>query len=335
MREAAPKLRYDILAVDLDGTLLGPDGKVSPANVAAVERARAAGLEVVICTGRGLVESGSAISAIRADAPAKGREVAPIVCAGGAMLCDARSGRTMHRWTMQRPLVHRLCAHFARAGRAPLILKDRDAAGYDYLVVNSGPIEYPTQWWFNAMPVLVKFIDAIEHDEHPEHTVRVGFAAEAAVMLELAHSVKAEFGRETTTQHFAAVAGTKQARERAAALAGASAGGGHALAHADKGEAGVKDDRVHLLEVFDSQVNKWTAVHRLALEQGVPRERIACIGDEVNDLAMIEGAAAGGGLGIAMGNAIEAVQRAANAHTESYAEDGLARAIERMLDGAW
>lgn len=333
MRHAASKLRYDILAVDLDGTLLGPDGKVSAANTAAVGRAREAGLEVVICTGRGLVESGSAIAAIRADSPAKGREVAPIVCAGGAMLCDARSGRTMHRWTMQRPLVHRLCDHFARAGRAPLILKDRDAAGFDYLVVNSGPIEYPTQWWFNAMPVLVRFIDAIEHDEHPEHTVRVGFAAEADAMLSLAASVKQEFGRETTTQHFAAVAGTRQARERAAALAGAA--GGPSLSHADKGEAGVKDDRVHLLEVFDSQVNKWTAVHRLALEQGVPRERIACIGDEVNDLAMIEGAAAGGGLGIAMGNAIEAVKKAANAQTESYAEDGLARAIDRMLDGAW
>ena len=326
MRSTASKLRYDILAVDLDGTLLGPDGKVSAANADAVREAREAGLEVVICTGRGLVESGYAVGAIEADKPARGRDVAPIVCAGGAMLCDAKSGRTIHRWAMGRPLVRRLCDHFAGAGRAPLLLKDRDAAGFDYLVVNTGPIEYPTQWWFNAMPVLVKFIDHIDHDEHPEHTVRVGFAAEAPVMLELARSVKEAFGRETTTQHFAAVAGTKDAKKP-----GSNAGAGQA----NIGDAGVKDDRVHLLEVFDPRVNKWTAVHRLALEQGVPRARIACIGDEVNDLAMIEGAVACGGLGVAMGNAIDAVKSAANAHTESFREDGLARAIERMLRGEW
>lgn len=324
------RLKYDILAVDLDGTLLGPNGKVSPANIEAVERARRAGLEVVICTGRGLVESGYAVGAIRADVPAHGRDVAPIVCAGGAMLSDARSGRTIHRWAMDRGLVRRLCDHFAEAKRAPLILKDRAAAGFDYLVVNSGPIEYPTQWWFNAMPVLVKFIDHIDSDEHPEHTVRVGFAAEAPVMLELARTVKEAFGRETTTQHFAAVAGTKDAEKTADARSGVADPGG-----ARRGDYGVKDERVHLLEVFDPQVNKWTAIHRLALEQRVPRERIACIGDEVNDLAMIEGAVAGGGLGIAMGNAIETLKAAANAHTESYKEDGLARAIDRMLNGEW
>lgn len=314
------RLKYDILAVDLDGTLLGPDGKVSPANAEAVRAARSEGMEVVICTGRGLVESGYAIGAIDANVRAPGREVAPVVCAGGAMLCDAATGRTMHRWAMQTTLVRRLCDHFAAAGRAPLILKDRDAAGFDYLVVNSGPIEYPTQWWFNAMPVLVKFVDHVDDDAHPEHTVRVGFAAEAPVMLELARTVHEAFGRETMTQHFAAVAGTKHAANRG---------------EADKGEHGAKDDRVHLLEVFDPQVNKWTAVHRLALEQNIPRDRIACIGDEVNDLAMIEGAVAGGGLGIAMGNAIDRVKKAANRHTESYKEDGLARAIGRILSGEW
>lgn len=345
----ATKLNYDLLAVDLDGTLLGPDGKVSPANAAAVKQARERGLEVVITTGRGLAESNAAIDAIDARVPAKGRDEAPIVCAGGAMLCDARTGKTMHRWAMGTALVQRLCDHFARLNRAPLLLKDRDAAGFDYLVVNSGPIEYPTQWWFNAMPVLVKFIDDISHDEHPEHTVRVGFAAEAHVMLALAHGVKEAFGRETTTQHFAAVAGTKGAKKPGAATASSGgtpeyqshAGDAHPdprsdpRAHAEKGEAGIKDDRIHLLEVFDPQVNKWTAVHRLALEQGIPRKRIACIGDEVNDLAMIEGAVACGGLGIAMGNAIDAVKAAANAQTESFREDGLARAIERMLRGEW
>ncbi len=331
---------YDLLALDLDGTLFGPDGRVSCANVEAVHAARAAGIQVVLCTGRAMVESGTAVAAIDAHLPARGREVAPMVCAGGAMVCDVAGwvqeprkarpapgasgakiaktapdcegagcgGRTLHRWAMDAGLVSRLCDHFAQAGRAPLILKDRDAADFDYLVVNSGPIEYPTQWWFEVMDVRVKFIDHISHDPHPEHTVRVGFAAGAGAMRPLAQSVHARFGHETFTQHFAAVAGL-----------------------ANAGPHGVKDESVHLLEVFSPQVNKWTAVHRLALSQGVPRERVAAVGDEINDLQLIEGA----GLGIAMDNAVPAVKAAATRVTRSNAHDGVAYAIERILAGEW
>jgi len=301
------KPNFDLIAIDLDGTLLGPDGLVSPANVKAVRAARRAGVEVVVCTGRALVESTSAIRAIEGHVPAAGRNVAPMVCAGGAMVCDVASGRTLHRWAMRQNLVQRLCAHFAEVKRAPLLLKDRDAAGFDYLVVNSGPIEYPTQWWFQKMGVEVKFVDDPVHDAHPEHTVRVGFAAMTETMQSLAQSVKERFGREAVTQHFAAVAGTSQA------------------------PSGVKDEAVHLLEVFDPQVSKWTAVHRLALEQGIPRQRVAAIGDEINDLAMIEGA----GLGIAMGNAVPMVKSAARVETASHAADGVALAIDRILNGEW
>ena len=300
--------KYDLLALDLDGTLFGPDGRVSPANRRAVEVARQAGIEVVLCTGRALIESKIAIAAVDADKPSAGRTVAPMVCAGGAMVCDVASKRTLHRWAMDADLVSRLCDHFAREERAPLILKDRDAAGFDYLVVNSGPIEYPTQWWFDAMDVEVKFIDDIAHDPHPEHTVRVGFAATADRMAGLAQSIHAEFGREATTQHFGAVSGPSNGVQH-----------------------GVKEESIHLLEVFDPHVSKWTAIHRLALEQGIGRERVCAIGDEVNDLAMIEGA----GLGIAMGNAAVAVKEVAQIETLSYGADGVAHAIDMILTGQW
>jgi len=303
-----PARRYDLLALDLDGTLFGPDGRVSESNRAAIAEARDAGLEVVICTGRGFVESVHAIEAIDGRIPARGRDVAPVVCAGGAMVCDAITSRTLHRWPMQQDLVRRLCAHFAEHRRAPLLLKDRDAAGFDYLVINSGPIEYPTQWWFDVMDVEVKFAESLDRDEHPEHTVRVGFAAVTEVMRDLAASVQEKFGREATTQHFSAVAGSK-----------------------DDGPVGVKDETIHLLEVFDPQVSKWTAIHRLALEQRIERDRIAAIGDEVNDVAMIEGAA----LGVAMGNAVDAVKDAADVEAPSNAEDGVAVAIGKILRGEW
>jgi HAD superfamily hydrolase (TIGR01484 family) len=41
-----------MIVVDMDGTLLGVDGKVSPRNLTAIRAAERAGVEVVVATGR-------------------------------------------------------------------------------------------------------------------------------------------------------------------------------------------------------------------------------------------------------------------------------------------
>jgi Cof subfamily protein (haloacid dehalogenase superfamily) len=48
--ELSPTLK--LAAVDLDGTLLGPDGQISPANRQAVLRLQASGIQVVLASGR-------------------------------------------------------------------------------------------------------------------------------------------------------------------------------------------------------------------------------------------------------------------------------------------
>ena len=52
MSTAPPNTAIRMIAVDLDGTLLGEDGKVSPRNLAALHAAEAAGIEIVVATGR-------------------------------------------------------------------------------------------------------------------------------------------------------------------------------------------------------------------------------------------------------------------------------------------
>src|SRR3954468_16398174 len=44
--------RIRLIAVDMDGTLLGAEGKVSARNLAALKAAERAGVEVVVATGR-------------------------------------------------------------------------------------------------------------------------------------------------------------------------------------------------------------------------------------------------------------------------------------------
>ena len=49
--------KIDLIALDLDGTFLDPAGEISPASLEAVRTARAAGVKVVLSTGRSGAEA--------------------------------------------------------------------------------------------------------------------------------------------------------------------------------------------------------------------------------------------------------------------------------------
>ena len=81
------------------------------------------------------------------------------------------------------------------------------------------------------------------------------------------------------------------------------------------------------LEVMNLGVTKGNAVKILADMYGLQREEIIAIGDNENDISMIEYA----GLGIAMGNAEDVLKEAADYITGDYQADGVADAIERFI----
>lgn len=83
----------------------------------------------------------------------------------------------------------------------------------------------------------------------------------------------------------------------------------------------------YFLEILDKRVNKGTGVKSLADVLGIKTEEIMAIGDQENDIAMIEYA----GVGVAMGNAIASVKAAANFVTKTNLEDGVAHAIEKYV----
>ena len=48
--------QYKILALDLDGTLLDAQSRITPENARAVRMAQQAGVQIVLCTGRNVRE---------------------------------------------------------------------------------------------------------------------------------------------------------------------------------------------------------------------------------------------------------------------------------------
>jgi Cof subfamily protein (haloacid dehalogenase superfamily) len=83
----------------------------------------------------------------------------------------------------------------------------------------------------------------------------------------------------------------------------------------------------YYLDVTHPDANKGTVVTTLSKRLSVPASEIATIGDMPNDVLMFRKS----GLSIAMGNASQQVQAQANRVTDSYEDEGFAKAIERVV----
>ena len=83
----------------------------------------------------------------------------------------------------------------------------------------------------------------------------------------------------------------------------------------------------YYLDVTNPNANKGAVVDYLSRNLGVPAGEIATIGDMPNDVLMFKPS----GFSIAMGNASAEVQGEADAVTDSYEDEGFAKAVERFL----
>ena len=91
-----------LIATDLDGTLLGPEGVLSERTLAALDLASAAGVTVVAATGRGWQ---SATEVLRAATV-----IRHAVCSNGALQFDRRAGEIVRYDAIARTAVPRAAA---------------------------------------------------------------------------------------------------------------------------------------------------------------------------------------------------------------------------------
>jgi cell division protease FtsH len=102
-------------------------------------------------------------------------------------------------------------------------------------------------------------------------------------------------------------------------------------------EARMKDafgDRLNIVrsdpmfvEVLPKFVDKHVAVEKLMKYLDIQKDKVICVGDSFNDLPMLRAA----GLGVAMGNAADAVKQEADYVTASNDEDGVFDVIARFM----
>lgn len=284
-------MRYRMIALDLDGTLLDDDGQISPANRDAIAAAQRAGMMVVPCTGRSWRESRMILD----DLP--GLQLGVFVT--GAAVVDIATGRSLDMAAIEPHLACELVHFLQDEPEAVLVYRDAALAGHDYLVTGHGELTDNTQWWFTITGCSTCEQRQVTADDL-HHALRVGMVATGKRMAELEPPVQRAFADRVLVHSFQAI---NQPDE----------------------------DGIHVLEIFAAGVDKWRGLRWIAQQHDIIDKQIVAIGDQINDLAMLQNA----GCGIAMGNAADCARQQARHLTRDNRNDGVAYAIEQVLLGKW
>jgi Cof subfamily protein (haloacid dehalogenase superfamily) len=266
-----------VLALDLDGTVLGPGNRLAPRAVAAVAAFRATGRHVVIASGR---SRRSALPWALGLGGAGG-----MICHNGAAVYDfgdgaPEEGKLIAETLLPEPTSRRL-VELSRK----LKLHFHGFVGDDWLYERtmSGTAIYEARSGFEGRRV--------DFDALP----RLGFH-------------KAMFIGEQG-----------QAIEEAAVRA----------RKLSEGSATVLFSGPGFLEIVAAGVSKAVGLRAYLERLGLGLKQVLAIGDADNDEEMLLAA----GIGVAMGDAPEAMRARVGRVTGSFAEDGAAAAIEAFLAG--
>jgi Cof subfamily protein (haloacid dehalogenase superfamily) len=275
---------YRMIAIDLDGTLLAPNGSVPPRAKTAIHSALGAGLLVCFATGRNWTESKAVLETVAHYSTA--------VFVSGAMVMDTRQEVTLHRTMMAPQLAREVCEVLEGLGHSALALQDtHKSGGIDYLATAGKAPNEAERVWREVTQTVVHQVPSLASWPH-DHTIRIGIVAPSAEVELALRQLTERFGERIVSHSI------------------------HVPAYG-----------VDVMEVFDPAVNKWQGILHVARIHGVEPHEIVAIGDDVNDLPMIQNA----GLGVAMGNAKPSVQAIAKRVIGRNDEDGLAIFLEELV----
>lgn len=293
-----------MIAIDVDGTLLGPDGQVSPRNRAALQAAQAAGIAVVIATGR---RHNYALKVLRA------LDLHPstlLVSSNGAVVRQF-DATLLERTLMPTKTAIWLCSHLNEFRNALIITFDKlgpdgeDARGA-LVVEDFEDLHTSIGRWMTANEPYIERIQPIEDC----------LQAEAPIQMMLTGSVERMRRAEAVMT----------AHPSIRPVGDMSPEGRISLNRTEYPERDLS-----IVDILPAGCSKGAALQRIASASGVQPSEMMAIGDNWNDLSMLEIA----GRPVLMGNAPADLQARASSLgwlvTSSHDDDGVAEAIESIL----
>jgi Cof subfamily protein (haloacid dehalogenase superfamily) len=141
-----------LLAVDIDGTLLNPEFQISPADMAALRRARAEGVEVVVVTGRRHTFALPIVQQLGFDLW--------IISSNGA-ITRSLAGESFHRDMLPAETCRRLCGAMREFRGNTVLTFDTDAKGA-IVLERMNELSESIQRWLEKNLEYIDFVIPIE-----------------------------------------------------------------------------------------------------------------------------------------------------------------------------
>ncbi|HVW38147.1 MAG TPA: Cof-type HAD-IIB family hydrolase [Pirellulales bacterium] len=276
-------MRYRLLAIDIDGTLVNSRDELTVRTRVALQRALDAGLRIVLATGRRYSRALPLVETLGLDVP--------LVTASGALIKHPLDHRTIYRATFERELLRECLAIVERAGYEAVLYGDSFGQGFDFYCPRI-EVEHPELADYLALnPGCHRLWPRLMSD--PPEGVFAGFAIGRRDEMLALH---AELQRRLP---------------------------GLLYTHVLRSPRYIG----HMCEIAPFGVTKWSGIQQVAADWNIDPAEMCAVGDDVNDIPMIEAA----GLGVAMGNARPEVKAAADRIAPSHDEDGLVEVVEWLL----
>jgi Cof subfamily protein (haloacid dehalogenase superfamily) len=279
-----------LIAIDIDGTLMPSTGpSISARNCAALKAAEAAGIEIVISTGRRQAYAMPLIARIGLD------EDSVMISSNGAVV-RGFDGRLLDRRFLPVEAARKLCA--ALSGYGTLVFTfDREGQGA-LVIENMKQLHARIDRWVEANKPYLLEVQPIERAfDDGEEPIQGMICGTVAEMIEAEKQLLASPFVDQIAMH----------RTEYAAR------------------------NLSILDLLPPGCSKGAALDSLAQIRGLEPSQIMAIGDNLNDLEMLEYA----GHAVVMANASEEIRELARrrgwAQTASNDEDGVALAIEQVL----
>ena len=301
-----------LLALDIDGTLLDSSGHLPGANRDAIARAIDRGVEVALATGR------------RYDYARPIFEQLPgpltLILSNGAVV-KQRDGRTLMKRLLPREVARDIILSVPQYRHGAAVTFDRPRTAQ--IVYQSIDWNHPRHGRFFAAnrPYLAE-VHPLE-DCLTEDPVQVMFTGGCAEMRELFTQLRAGLGAGTPSPE-----GEEPSVCRSAGAAKRAAVVDEAPNHRYSVALTEYEFRdFSLVDVLQAGCSKGTALEEWSRRQGYVREEVMAVGDNLNDLEMLEFA----GRPVVMGNGIVDLKGRGWTVTASNDEAGVARAVETFI----
>ncbi|PSL42437.1 hypothetical protein B0H94_11541 [Salsuginibacillus halophilus] len=284
------------IAIDMDGTLLSSDNKISQTNAEALKKWQADGRRFIIATGRGLNDA----KRLLAEA---GVESDGFVCANGGII--GTSNEILHRFTMNQKLAYDVASW----------LSDNN---YYYHMFTEEGIFTTTEAYHIFLKEMEHFAKTYEDPEAVKKSIQNQADMHIKNLgLKEIPNPSTIIESDMTVYKFLVVSLFSDKLETISTV------------WDEHGGVLITSSGKENIEIMAPEAEKGTGLKRLLPTLNTSIEETVVIGDSYNDLSMFQAA----GTSVAMGNANPDVKEAADYVTAHHDEDGVAQAIEAILAG--